>query len=60
MMNIEELIEIAVQRDASDIHLTIGVKPMLRIVRKLVPQCGTFLQKCDKNTKKPCKSVIKI
>ena len=37
MINIEDLIEIAIQRDASDIHLTLGLKPMLRIVRKLVP-----------------------
>ena len=37
MIDIEELIDIAIQRDASDIHLTIGLKPMLRIVRKLVP-----------------------
>ena len=37
MINIEDLIDIAIQKDASDIHLTVGLKPMLRIVRKLVP-----------------------
>ena len=37
MINIEDLIDIAIQKDASDIHLTLGLKPMLRIVRKLVP-----------------------
>ena len=37
MINIEDLIDIAIQKDASDIHLTVGLKPMLRIIRKLIP-----------------------
>ena len=35
MIQIEDLIEIAIEKDASDIHLVSGLKPMLRIVRKL-------------------------
>ncbi len=37
MIQIEDLIDIAIQKEASDIHLICGIKPMLRIVRKLVP-----------------------
>ncbi len=36
MVHIDEIIEVAKKRDASDIHLICGLKPMLRIVRKLV------------------------
>lgn len=35
MVQIEDLIDIAIQRDASDIHLVCGLKPMIRIIRKL-------------------------
>lgn len=35
MVQIEDLIDIAIQRDASDIHLVSGLRPMLRIIRKL-------------------------
>lgn len=35
MVQIEDLIDIAIQKDASDIHLISGMKPMLRIIRKL-------------------------
>lgn len=35
MIQIEDLIEIAIKRDASDIHLVSGMKPMLRIIRQL-------------------------
>jgi len=35
MIQIDDLIDIAIQRDASDIHLISGKKPMLRIIRKL-------------------------
>ena len=35
MIQIEDLIDIAIEKDASDIHLVSGMKPMLRIVRKL-------------------------
>ena len=37
MVQIEDLIDIAVERNASDIHLMAGIKPMLRIIRKLEP-----------------------
>ena len=37
MIQIDDLIDIAVEKDASDIHLIAGLKPMLRIIRKLVP-----------------------
>lgn len=35
MVQIEDLIDIAIENDASDIHLISGMKPMLRIIRKL-------------------------
>ena len=35
MVQIEDLIDLAIQNDASDIHLVCGNKPLLRIVRKL-------------------------
>ena len=35
MVQIEDLIDIAIQKDASDIHLISGLRPMLRIIRKL-------------------------
>lgn len=35
MVQIEDLMDIAIERDASDIHLVAGMKPMLRIIRKL-------------------------
>lgn len=35
MVQLEDLIDIAIKKDASDIHLVSGMKPMLRIVRKL-------------------------
>lgn len=35
MVQIEDLIDIAIERDASDIHLISGNKPMIRVVRKL-------------------------
>ena len=37
MVQIEDLIDIAVEKNASDIHLIAGIKPMLRIIRKLEP-----------------------
>ena len=37
MLNVSKILEIAKQRDASDVHLICGLKPMLRIVRDLVP-----------------------
>ena len=35
MIQVEDLIDIAIEKDASDIHLVSGMKPMLRIIRKL-------------------------
>lgn len=35
MIQIEDLIDIAIEKDASDIHLISGIKPMLRIIRSL-------------------------
>lgn len=35
MVQIEDLIDIAIKEDASDIHLVCGNKPLLRIIRKL-------------------------
>ena len=37
MMQVEEILRIAKEQDASDIHLISGLKPMLRIRRALVP-----------------------
>ena len=35
MVQVEDLIDIAIKKDASDIHLISGLKPMLRIIRRL-------------------------
>ena len=35
MVQIEDIIDIAIERNASDIHLICGMRPMLRIIRKL-------------------------
>ncbi len=37
MVQIEDLIDIAMEKEASDIHLICGLKPMLRIIRRLEP-----------------------
>ena len=36
-MNMDKILDIAMEKDASDVHLICGNKPMLRIVRELVP-----------------------
>ena len=36
-MNLEKILDEAMERDASDVHLICGNKPMLRIARDLVP-----------------------
>ena len=41
MVQIEKIMDEAIARDASDIHLICGVKPMLRIIRELVEVSGT-------------------
>ena len=35
MIQVEDIMDIAIEREASDIHLIAGMKPMLRIIRKL-------------------------
>lgn len=35
MIQIEDIIDIAIEKDASDIHLVAGMRPMLRIIRNL-------------------------
>lgn len=40
-MNIQQLLELAVVRNASDIHLVVGYPPTLRIHGELVPVVGT-------------------
>ena len=37
MISIEKLFDIAMEKDASDIHLIKGIQPMMRIIRDLVP-----------------------
>ena len=37
MINMDRILEIAIQKDASDIHLIVENKPILRIARELVP-----------------------
>ena len=36
MVQVEDLIDVAIEKDASDIHLVCGNKPLIRILRKLV------------------------
>ena len=35
MVQVEDLIDIAIKEEASDIHLIAGMKPLLRIIREL-------------------------
>ena len=46
MINIDEIIRTAITKDASDIHLICGIKPMLRIARTLIPyeECEVLTQ----------------
>lgn len=41
MVQIENILDEAIKRDASDIHLICGLNPMLRIIRDLVPVTGS-------------------
>lgn len=36
MIQIEKILDYAIEKDASDIHFICGIKPMLRIIRDLV------------------------
>lgn len=40
MINIDNVLKTAIEKDASDIHLISGIRPMLRISRELVPYEG--------------------
>ena len=40
-MNLSEILDKAMEVDASDVHLICGNKPMLRIARDLVPVEGS-------------------
>ena len=42
MIQIEKVFDIAIEKDASDIHFICGNKPMLRIIRDLIP-----VEECD-------------
>ncbi|MCL2860134.1 MAG: PilT/PilU family type 4a pilus ATPase [Oscillospiraceae bacterium] len=37
MINVDKILDIAMEKGASDVHLICGLKPMLRVVRGLVP-----------------------
>ena len=37
MVNMDEILELVIERDASDVHLIFGNKPILRIARELEP-----------------------
>ena len=37
MINIDKVLKMAKEKDASDVYLIYGLKPMLRIARELVP-----------------------
>jgi len=37
MVQIEKILDVAIEKDASDVHLICGLKPMLRVHRKLDP-----------------------
>ena len=36
MVDIEKILNVAIEKDASDIHLISGIKPCLRIKRELI------------------------
>ena len=37
MIDMDKILDMAIKKDASDVHLIYGNKPMLRIIRDLVP-----------------------
>ena len=41
MIDIDRILDIAKKKNASDVHLICGIKPMLRIMRELIPCEGT-------------------
>lgn len=47
MININEILDIAIEKDASDVHLISGLTPMLRIARELVSAKDEILTESD-------------
>ena len=47
MIQIEKILKIAIEKDASDVHLICGLKPMLRIRRILTPEGEKVLTESD-------------
>lgn len=47
MLNIEEILNRAAQAGASDIHLTAGISPRMRVNGELVPLSGDRLEEAD-------------
>ena len=41
MVDMNKVLDVAIEKDASDVHLIPGNKPMLRVARKLIPVDGT-------------------
>ena len=37
MVNMDKILELVIEKDASDVHLICGNKPILRIARELIP-----------------------
>ena len=37
MIDIDKILDTAKKKNASDVHLICGIKPMLRIMRELIP-----------------------
>lgn len=37
MVNIEKILDIAIENDASDVHLISTLKPIIRVMRELKP-----------------------
>lgn len=50
MINIDKILDEAIEKDASDVHLICGLKPMLRIMRDLIEtETGEILTEEDMN-----------
>lgn len=45
MVDVDDILRTAIEKDASDVHLISGIRPMLRIARHLTPYEG-----CDNLT----------
>lgn len=54
--NIHSLLKLMIERDASDLHITAGSPPRLRIMGKLVPLDSPILT--PKDTKEMCYSIL--